>query len=237
MTYAPSQVGALGFDVAQVENYKPDPKQLLNDARNRDGMRFEPLINSPGMYLMGPAPFPPNVTTSGYPAVLEATQGWMSTMTYDAPGQLNFLYETRSNTTDAYSKGRGSPMDHVEAQGEFAAAATKLFDAGILLPDVTYDDTDLPVTFPDRVLARGYRRHAAAGAPFCAYVVVANLEPTPSTYALAFAEGVLPDAAKVAYHEFRATYNVTVARGDDGAATIDDVLTGFGSALYRLGDC
>ena len=56
-------------------------------------------------------------------------------------------------------------------------------------------------------------------------------------YALAFAEGVLPDAAKVAYHEFRATYNVTVARGDDGAATIDDVLTGFGSALYRLGDC
>ena len=46
-----------------------------------------------------------------------------------------------------------------------------------------------------------------------------------------------PDAAKVAYHEFRATYNVTVARGDDGAATIDDVLTGFGSALYRLGDC
>ncbi|KAH8075411.1 ATPase [Aureococcus anophagefferens] len=160
---------------ASVENYKPDPKQLLNDARNRDGMRFEPLINSPGMYLMGPAPFPPNVTTSGYPAVLEATQGWMSTMTYDAPGQLNFLYETR--------------------------------------------------------------RHAAAGAPFCAYVVVANLEPTPSTYALAFAEGVLPDAAKVAYHEFRATYNVTVARGDDGAATIDDVLTGFGSALYRLGDC
>ena len=113
----------MGFDVAQVENYKPDPKQLLNDARNRDGMRFEPLINSPGMYLMGPAPLPPNATTSGYPAVLEATQGWMSTMTYDAPGQLNFLYETRSNATDAYSKGRGSPMDHVEAQGEFAAAA------------------------------------------------------------------------------------------------------------------
>ena len=45
-------VNELGFDVSQVENYKPNPKDSLQDIQNRIGMPFAPLINSQPMYLL-----------------------------------------------------------------------------------------------------------------------------------------------------------------------------------------
>ncbi|KAH8044041.1 ATPase [Aureococcus anophagefferens] len=122
-------------------------------------------------------------------------------------------------------------MDHVEAQGEFAAAATKLFDAGILLPGVTSRRHGPSVTFPDRVLARGYRRHAAAGAPFCAYVVVANA----SRRRRLGASRASSQRRQVAYHGFARPGNVP-SPAETTAPRRSTTYAGFGSALPRR-DC
>lgn len=254
--WSDSSAQGLGFDVAQVENYRVDASDLLQDAENRQGMRWAALINSPPMYLLDPLQ---NVTNSKimgrpccscaahpgqppplpsccaqcnpYPAVSEATQAWLSTILYDAPAQMNFIWESppMNHSVDPLT---GSKWSHASAQGEFGALATQMVQQGILLPDVTMNDTALLVEVASgNVLAKGMRRSESLAPGFCSYVIVANLGLSATTYSLRITE--LPKEVTWATNVFRATNNVSVS----AAGELHGRLVGYGSAVLRLGEC
>ena len=125
--------GSLVLDVCQVENYLPAPSYLIgggNDAsKNRIGMAFEPMINSPPMYLLDSYPGSAynRKGNKSYPAVLEASLSWMAAITYGAVSQLNFIIE------DACAGGRNAPGEcmndpaHINSMGFVCASNTQVY--------------------------------------------------------------------------------------------------------------
>lgn len=232
------------------------------DGLNRNGMRFEVLINSPPMYLLDPlinltASTPCHKVCAGsqgqcvsYPPISEATQGWLSAILYDAPGQLNFIWESRAiNVTGSYP-WMGHSWSHADALGQYGETATKLATSGVLLPDLTLSDTHIGTVAADgNVVAKGLLRSKTLGdGTFCAYLIVANLGENPTSYTLFIGGGgdgggggsisvVVPDAVTYAGHIFVDSYNVTVKHLANGSAVITDMLTGYGSAVLQLGAC
>jgi len=87
-----SDVGP-AYDVPQVENYKDTPDMHENDFENRVGMFFEPMVNSPPLYLIGDQwygdDFGEDVPIS--PPELEATLSFLSWIQFDAPGQVKVI--------------------------------------------------------------------------------------------------------------------------------------------------
>ena len=127
---------------------------------------------------------------------------------------------------------KGSKWSHASAQGEFGALATQLVQQGILLPDVTMNDTALLVEVASgNVLAKGIRRSASLAPGFCSYVIVANLGLSETFYSLRITD--LPEQVTWATNVFRATNNVSVSASGE----LHDSLVGYGSAVLRLGEC
>jgi len=234
----------IGFDVNQIENYHNDPYDLLRDGENRQGMFFEPLINSPPMYLIG------NIDgglaeNDNFPAILEATLSFMSLITYETPSQINFIFGSYGD--DGHE---GSRWEHVHMVSEHARLVTSLHDA--LLPDLTRGSSlnlmNVNVTAvtgtgtnkkdsPDAaasVMAKGFKDGFFCEenqGEFCGYVFVVNLDPEPAMYQIRV--GGLPADMEKAQHAFVNRYNVTI--GEDGL--MEDFIEGYGSNVLRFGNC
>lgn len=236
--------GDLALDIDQVENYVEQPVYHLqrnSDQANRIGMAFEPIINSPPMYLLtGPDVGQNKAPVKGpWPACLEASLSWLGLMAFGAPGVLNFIYEPREVWPTADLAG------HVASVGAYARTSTRLQNA--ILPDVTRDGASLQVEriggstcvipgVPNNpqmaearaasVATKGYIDLTVSD--FCAHVVVVNLCPNMTAYTLR-AQG-LPEQLDYATHEFGAIYNVSVKNNE-----WSDTLPGYASAVYKLG--
>ena len=110
--------------------------------------------------------------------------------------------------------------------------ATQMVQQGILLPDVTKNDTGMLVDVASgNVLAKGLRRSKSIAPGFCSYVIVANLGLSATTYSLRITE--LPKEVTWATNVFRATNNVSIS----AAGELHGRLVGYGSAVLRIGEC
>ena len=83
--------GQLSLDVVQVENYYAKPGDHLNDGADRLDMFFEPIINSPPMYLCNG----PSANKELWPALIESTLGWMAVIEFGAVSQVRRREEKR----------------------------------------------------------------------------------------------------------------------------------------------
>jgi len=114
-------VTGTAFDVPQIENYKIDIDEFDLDGENRVGMFFEPLINSPPIYLIGDTwygdDFGQDVPTT--PPDFEAALCWTSWIQFDAPGQINFIFATEGEDQGTWIS---TDWAHVASQGEYVAS-------------------------------------------------------------------------------------------------------------------
>jgi len=147
--------------------------------------------------------------------------------------QMNFIWESPAKNKNVGYPWAGNKWSHASAQGEFGTLATQLLRQGVLLPDVTLNDTALPVeVVSGNVLAKGLRRSHSLGQQFCGYVIVSNLEALSATAYSLRIDG-LPAGITYATNVFRAVGNVSVS----SAGVASGVLTGYSSAVLRLGEC
>lgn len=81
--------GALSLDYPQVENYHPDPAYHRNrDERARAGMFWEPIANSPPMYILTGFTDDARNATEPWPPILEYTLSWLGAIQF---GAVSFL--------------------------------------------------------------------------------------------------------------------------------------------------
>ena len=93
----------------------------------------------------------------------------------------------------------------------------------------------------ESVAMRGFRAPGATSAAaataggessnFCAYLVVVNMCPSPTHFAILLPEEV-PKAVTHVAHQFRAVRNVSLVQG---GRVFADELEGYGSAVLRVG--
>ena len=156
--------GALSLDYAQVENYHSAPGSHLNDDHIRTGMVFEPMANSPPIWVLqsGFDPASNDTATPGaggapqpqarhWPAKTEQALCWIGAMTF-APSVLNFVIEPPTYLGTSY-------LDGIASQGVYAEMATRLMPA--LMPDLT-DDATAPFVVSVEQPAGGHCEHPSA---------------------------------------------------------------------------
>jgi len=256
--------GALSLDYLQVENYVPAPGYHVGwDERMRSGMFWEPIANSPPMYLLSGFSAPDGIKEiEPWPPVLESTLSWLGAMQFGAVSVVNFVIEIEQNHS-AHRKTLDR-QDHINAQGNYARSVRKLLPA--LMPSLTdqvsgkelrtkvmtssmcSSPSSLPVyngrpsidlTKIDRVVTRGYRQRwvdpLTGLETFCGFVVVSNICGAPTSFTLDVEN--VPIGVVHARHQFDANYNVTLGDGDgnDGKRTLTDVVPGYGTSVLRLG--
>jgi hypothetical protein len=273
--------GYLSLDYAQMENYRPFPADHVTtrDALARAGMLWEPVANSPPGYVLQGDSEDGKKPGHLFPAQLEATLSWLGAVQFGAPNVVNFVVESLpTSASDTLDLDRPA---HVDAQGAYARAARRLLPA--MLPDLTdpAEGTRLGVrvarsstcTQPGAseklprydfardasVVAGAFRQSewASSGGArsrgFCAFVVVANLCPSPSTFQIdvgavdgAIDAGIVAEieacpSCRWAQHEFFQDYNVTAtpqradADGFDGLALAEDTVGGYETVVLRVG--
>jgi len=88
------------------------------------------------------------------------------------------------------------------------------------------------------VVAKGARQRwldPETGVPsFCAFIIVANLCPAPSTYAIGLDVDEIPGNVTQATHQFDANYNVSIAEVW-GVRWLSDAVAGYGTSVLRIG--
>ena len=249
--------GALGLDYLQVENYVPEPAYHPGfDERMRAGMFWEPIANSPPMYILSGFTADGKNETEPWPAVLESTLSWLGAIEYGAVNSVNFVIES-NRAPNSHRKVIDRP-DHINAQGNYARAARKLLPA--LLPDLT-DGVEgpldvhvirasaclSPASLPayngrpavdlaqnNAVVARGYRQRwidpITKHDTYCAFILVVNLCGAPTSFELGFD---VPQDIDHARHQFDAAYTVMLRHGDED--TLSDIAPGYATSVLRLG--
>merc|ERR1712028_14678 len=203
--------GALSLDYLQVENYVPAPGYHVGwDERMRSGMFWEPIANSPPMYLLSGFSAPDGIKEiEPWPPVLESTLSWLGAMQFGAVSVVNFVIEIEQN--------HSSPSSLPVYNGRPSIDLTKI----------------------DRVVTRGYRQRwvdpLTGLETFCGFVVVSNICGAPTSFTLDVEN--VPIGVVHARHQFDANYNVTLGDGDgnDGKRTLTDVVPGYGTSVLRLG--
>jgi len=187
----------------------------------------------------------------------------MSVITYGAVSQLNFIIEDAcKGGRNAPGDCMNDPA-HVDSMGSYARASKRLSKA--LLPDVTVPGNtlrvarlggstcDIPAStvtdgtgtgpkFPEKlsqsVAMKAFVEPQRDGS-FCGHLVVVNLCPNVTEFSLRAYD--LPVELVAASHEFEATYHVPLVGCQSNAThgscdkDLHDSLTGYGTAVYRLG--
>ena len=138
-------------------------------------MFFEPLINSPPLYLLdNPAPadqLNPGTTNRSWPAALDASLGWLAHIQFSSAGSLSFSIvpaaAVASPSASGTQIGRAhDDWEHLSAGAAQGAAASQMLPA--LLPDLTTAfgraDGGLPVRLVERETTACSRNVTAAGA-------------------------------------------------------------------------
>ena len=164
---------------------------------------------------------------------------------------------------------------HINAQGNYARQATKLLDgllpdltdavAGRPFDVAVLRSGDCPAkpTLPaysgrpavdfatqDSVAVKAIRQRwvdpHTKKEVYCAFVIVANLCPAPSPFAVGMPAEAIPADVTHARHHFDANYNVTLSsssssssgsgkNGAGGQRTLEDVVPGYGTSVLRIG--